>query len=581
MSKEQQKNLDKYEDVISSIMDRIQTLDEYIEKCGYYRKILPDIVGLDFDHAIASCKNFQKYLMNFKWDYVDASLKIDESKMVRELLEVDSVFEEVDYGLSLFAKFLETLSKFDIKSEISIECEDSEDDSCYEEEDSIEENNSLDLTDEERKFFAREWNKTRFSILRGYAYYIDLNKAHSPEPIELPSWFKRSPYSSEIERSSISKEKKNERDCFINEWDVARLKLITNIRDIKSNSRDIPIGNYKPENIYTISHFRASWTTNEPTQGWPEVRYSTVPGEIIEEAANYVEKNKKTNLESLGGDYYRRFSKIMDDIFCLEGLVCELGLGYNTLFQIDSLLEEIIYWLDNNIGPNKFVGKFKVTEYAYHIQEKFEELKYCDKINASELGTLVHNLDHLAFRVCTYFGYYFKNVRNTIGIEAQLLYDKLQRYKGKLDNNFDFDLNDNLPDEEDETLFDDTDEEVQLLTEIDLLEITRELKYNTEIVYKRFDNCNLRISKFDYNFSTDINSENVLLIELTTLFGDCVDAIISVEINIYNHFGNCIFSKYKGYRFNSFRGTYTLGFKLDNDITYFSDVEKVTITLRN
>lgn len=290
---------------------------------------------------------------------------------------------------------------------------------------------------ERRDKFIDEWDTARFCIMKACGgvsrsaqkndtanAYDFLNKGIVPaQHIKFPAWFKQSPYASELDDFLLMSADAIERhDKFANEWDLARFQLMIGKRRK---------GEYKVERINGVKTVfikapvvSAYWGTESPTETWPEVTQVQVPKEIIEQAISYTE-NDRNPLEALGGNYYRKFNRIMIDIFDLERAVC--GWKYDSdNYEAQSLVDEVVNWLDENIGRNKYVGKFHVTEYAELLQERIYDLSYCGYTESSTVKNLARDIDHLAFRVCTYFGYFFENVKEDLGSEAEAALKELQ-----------------------------------------------------------------------------------------------------------------------------------------------------------
>lgn len=273
------------------------------------------------------------------------------------------------------------------------------------------------------------------------------------ENMMYPDWFETSPRSKDLpNRDEMTDEDAERYDEFADQWDETRLRIMIAQKSDDCNTRtnlETAI-DYKTStdcdtkqtavmlgervclgNVYYIHSeipLTVSHDITSPILPVPPVSHVQFPKRITEQAVHY-RGNARSLFEAIGRDGYFQFERIMQLIFDLESLVCDYAENEQLYEQLESLAEEITNWLQINVGVGKFVGKYRITEFAEAILEKVHGYAGRNRVDYSDIRRLAHEVDHLAFRVSTYFGYSFHATKQEMGMEASQKYDGLKDYR--------------------------------------------------------------------------------------------------------------------------------------------------------
>ena len=248
-----------------------------------------------------------------------------------------------------------------------------------------------------------------------------------------PKWFKTSPRSKDLPIRAVMSDEEAERyDRFADEWDKTRFAFL-NISRQKTTIKKVKNGKIKHVGRVWYIHsdiplevFRDTFETTVPILSETHVNISV---RDINEALKYKNQNRDP-YEELGSNRYDQFNHIMQMIFELEGIVCEFAYDKGLYDQVQSLAIGVVNWLEVNVGYGQFIGKYRVTEFAEMILQDIEELPFLNLKwgSLSPIKKIAKYIDHLAFRVCAFFGFFYRDIKDEMGRDAVKKYDKLRNY---------------------------------------------------------------------------------------------------------------------------------------------------------
>ena len=128
-----------------------------------------------------------------------------------------------------------------------------------------------------------------------------------------------------------------------------------------------------------------------------------IPRNKLEEAINRAGAKQQRSLRRKEINEYELRNRMFIPIFALQDALKQYEYCKDNYEQIEALASEIMEWICRNVGYNKHVGKFSVTEYSEIIYERIVYLS--NETTKAEIRELITNVNHLLFRVCTYLGF--------------------------------------------------------------------------------------------------------------------------------------------------------------------------------
>lgn len=181
------------------------------------------------------------------------------------------------------------------------------------------------------------------------------------------------------------------------------IKLRKTVKEYLEKKSDGIIKAYDYKNVYS---------------GWPADAVYEIPKEVINFALEYKESKYDVKI-NIKGNYYCDFLKLINLIFGLEAMLYGIIVGYFSIYELESSIDEIVDWLEINIGYNRktYYGN-KITEFAYYIQEEIYDLDYIEEITKRNINILVNDLINLEKRICAYFRYKYDLYREKYAQEA-------------------------------------------------------------------------------------------------------------------------------------------------------------------
>ena len=264
-------------------------------------------------------------------------------------------------------------------------------------------------------------------------HYSNESSSSSKESIvekrKYPKWFETSLRSKNLPNCSEMADDYDERTAkFAAEWDAARFGIL---REAKIVLRKVKIGEIKQGgrvwHIHSEIPLEISHETSKSVLLFHSATHVDVPSQIMDKVDHC--KVHPSPFEELGSNRYFIFTHFMQMIFELKSIVNDFANDKELYDQVQSLAAEVVYWLENNVGYGKYVGKFRVTEFAENILQEIEDLAFGGYKRLSTVKEIEHDIDHLGFRISTYFGFFYETIKEVMEREDSKRFDDLQYYE--------------------------------------------------------------------------------------------------------------------------------------------------------